>query len=155
METCTNNEGRTVLKRRIHTGTNGTEHLDTYYVYDDLNRLRYVLPPQIFRQAGETRSGSDKGIADYAYEYRYNGNQLTKVTDNAAGSVYGNGFEFKDGTDKETEYAYDENGNLTRDLNRNIKNIQYNFLNLPQRMEFEDGSTTEYLYDADGRKFRT
>ena len=47
-----------------------TEHLDTYYVYDDLNRLRYVLPPQaeeIFRQAGETRSGSDKGIADYAY----------------------------------------------------------------------------------------
>lgn len=85
----------------------------------------------------------------------YNGNLLTKVTDNAAGSVYGNDFEFKDGTDKETEYAYDENGNLTQDLNRNIKDIQYNFLNLPQRIEFEDGSTTEYLYDADGRKFRT
>lgn len=70
METYTDNEGRTVLERRIHTDTKGTEHLDTYYVYDDLNRLRYVLPPQaeeIFRQAGETRSGSDKGIADYAY----------------------------------------------------------------------------------------
>lgn len=91
-----------------------TEHLDTYYVYDDLNRLRYVLPPQaeeIFRQAGETRSGSDKGIADYAYEYRYNGNQLTKVTDNAASSAYNNGFEFKDGADKETEYTCDENYN--------------------------------------------
>ena len=53
------------------------------------------------------------------------------------------------------KYAYDENGNLTQDLNRNIEDIQYNFLNLPQRIEFEDGSTTEYLYDADGRKLRT
>ena len=85
----------------------------------------------------------------------YSGNQLTKVTDNAAGSAYNNGFEFKDGADKETEYAYDENGNLTQDLNRNIEDIQYNFLNLPQRIEFGDGSTTEYLYDADGRKLRT
>ena len=77
VETYTDNEGRTVLERRIHTATNGTEHLDTYYVYDDLNRLRYVLPPQAedtFRQAGETHSGSDKGIADYAYVYRYDGN---------------------------------------------------------------------------------
>ena len=158
METYTDNEGRTVLERRIHTDTNGTEHLDTYYVYDDLNRLRYVLPSQaeeIFRQAGETRSGSDKGIADYAYEYRYNGNQLTKVTDNAASSAYNNGFEFKDGADRETEYTYDENGNLTQDLNRKIKDIQYNFLNLLQRIEFGDGSTTEYFYDADGRKLRT
>ena len=85
----------------------------------------------------------------------YNGNQLTKVTDNAASSAYSNGFEFKDGADRETEYTYDENGNLTQDLNRNIKDIQYNFLNLPQRIEFGDGSTTEYLYDADGRKLRT
>jgi hypothetical protein len=45
VETYTDNEGRTVLERRIHTDTKGTEHLDTYYVYDDLNRLRYVLPP--------------------------------------------------------------------------------------------------------------
>ena len=85
----------------------------------------------------------------------YSGNQLTKVTDNAASSAYNNGFEFKDGADRETEYIYDENGNLTQDLNRNIEDIQYNFLNLPQRIEFEDGSTTEYLYDAEGRKLRT
>ena len=85
----------------------------------------------------------------------YSGNQLTKVTDNAASSAYNNGFEFKDGADRETEYTYDENGNLTQDLNQNIEDIQYNFLNLPQRIEFEDGSTIEYLYDAEGRKLRT
>ena len=39
--------------------------------------------------------------------------------------------------------------------NRNIKDIQYNFLNLPETITFGDGSTTEYLYDADGRKLRT
>jgi hypothetical protein len=38
-------------------------------------------------------------------------NQLTKVTDNAASSAYNNGFEFKDGADKETEYTCDENYN--------------------------------------------
>ena len=105
------------------------------------------------RRMGQT-GAQEYGLVDNL-ALTYSGNQLTKVTDNAASSAYNNGFEFKDGADKETEYTYDENGNLTQDLNRNIEDIQYNFLNLPQRIEFEDGSTTEYLYDADGRKLRT
>ncbi len=105
------------------------------------------------RRMGQT-GAQEYGLVDNLV-LTYSGNQLTKVTDNAASSAYNNGFEFKDGADRETEYIYDENGNLTQDLNRNIKDIQYNFLNLPQRIEFEDGSTTEYLYDADGRKLRT
>ena len=105
------------------------------------------------RRMGQT-GAQEYGLVDNL-ALTYSGNQLTKVTDNAASSAYSNGFEFKDGADRETEYTYDENGNLTQDLNRNIEDIQYNFLNLPQRIEFEDGSTTEYLYDADGRKLRT
>ena len=105
------------------------------------------------RRMGQT-GAQEYGLVDNL-ALTYSGNQLTKVTDNAASSAYNNGFEFKDGADRETEYTYDENGNLTQDLNRNIKDIQYNFLNLPQRIEFGDGSTTEYLYDADGRKLRT
>ena len=105
------------------------------------------------RRMGQT-GAQEYGLVDNL-ALTYSGNQLTKVTDNAASSAYSNGFEFKDGADKEMEYTYDENGNLTQDLNRNIKDIQYNFLNLPQRIEFEDGSTTEYLYDAEGRKLRT
>ena len=105
------------------------------------------------RRMGQT-GAQEYGLVDNL-TLNYNGNQLTKVTDNAAGSAYNNGFEFKDGADRETEYTYDENGNLTQDLNRNIEDIQYNFLNLPQRIEFGDGSTTEYLYDAEGRKLRT
>ncbi len=39
-------------------------------------------------------------------------------------------FNFMDGADQQTEYEYDENGNLTKDLNKNISRITYNFLNL-------------------------
>ena len=105
------------------------------------------------RRMGQT-GAQEYGLVDNL-ALTYSGNQLTKVTDNAASSAYSNGFEFKDGADRETEYTYDENGNLTQDLNRKIKDIQYNFLNLPQRIEFGNGSTTEYLYDAEGRKLRT
>ena len=43
---------------------------------------------------------------------------------------------------------YDANGNFSKDLNKKIAGIQYNYLNLPDRIEFEDGSSISYLYDA-------
>ena len=55
----------------------------------------------------------------------------------------------------DTEYSYDEDGNLTKDLNKNISDIQYNFLNLPRRIQFKDGSEISYLYSADGTKLQT
>ena len=41
-----------------------------------------------------------------------------------------------------------------KDLNKKITNIQYNCLHLPDRVEFEDGSSISYLYDAAGIKLR-
>ncbi len=84
-----------------------------------------------------------------------NGNQLTAVNDAATASAYNGGFEFKNGANAANEYAYDANGNLTKDLNKNITDIQYNFLNLPSQITFDDGSTIVYLYSADGTKLRT
>ena len=52
------------------------------------------------------------------------------------------------------ESFYDANGNLSKDLNKKIAGIQYNYLNLPDRIEFEDGSSISYLYDAAGTKLR-
>ena len=51
--------------------------------------------------------------------------------------------------------CYGRNGNLTKDLNKGITDIQYNFLNLPSRVTFGDGSTITYTYAADGTKLRT
>lgn len=50
---------------------------------------------------------------------------------------------------------YNENGNLTKDLNKKIVEKEYNSLNLPQRIEFKNESTVSYLYDADVIKLRT
>ena len=49
----------------------------------------------------------------------------------------------------------DANGNLTKDLNKGITDIQYNVLNLPSTVSFSDGSTITYTYGADGTKLRT
>ncbi|UVO74540.1 type IV secretion protein Rhs [Bacteroides thetaiotaomicron] len=64
-------------------------------------------------------------------------------------------WEFKDGASKEIEYEYDANGNLTKDLNKKIADIQYNCLNLPEKVQFEGGNSISYLYAADGTKLRT
>ena len=56
---------------------------------------------------------------------------------------------------QESAYAYDANGNLTKDLNKNIVDIQYNSLNLPSRIVFKNGDDISHVYSADGSKLRT
>jgi RHS repeat-associated protein len=64
------------------------------------------------------------------------------------------------------DYTYDENGNMLRDLNKDIGNattdgIVYNFLNLPQTVTVRKDAgganvkgTIEYVYDAGGTKLQ-
>ena len=85
----------------------------------------------------------------------YNGNQLQSVYDNATNSVFGNGMEFKNNANERVEYAYDKNGNLIKDLNKNITEIQYNILNLPGHIIFADGNSIVYECAADGSKVCT
>ena len=85
----------------------------------------------------------------------YEGNRLTKVTDQSSDLTYEGAMDFKDGADQTTEYTYDANGNLTSDRNKGITAIAYNVLNLPSRVEFDDGHIIRYRYAADGRKLRT
>ena len=99
---------------------------------------------------GQT-GASSYGLIDNL-TFTLDGNRLNRVDDAVTASAYNNGFEFKDAVKQANEYAYDANGNLTKDLNRNISNIQYNFLNLPSKVTFGDGSTIEYVYAADGTK---
>lgn len=46
------------------------------------------------------------------------------------------------------------NCNMTKDRNKGISNITYNTMNLPSRIEFENGSRATYLYSADGTKLQ-
>ena len=116
---------------------------------------------------GYDKNGNIKGLQRYgqlssaAYgmidnlTLTLNGNQLNRVDDAVAASTYNGGFEFKNGANAADEYSYDANGNLTKDLNKGISGITYNFLNLPNVVTFSDGSTITYTYGADGTKLRT
>ncbi|WP_163178428.1 RHS repeat domain-containing protein [Bacteroides sp. 51] len=71
-------------------------------------------------------------------------------------TIYGQDFNFTEASNStDFEYLYDANGNMIKDSNKNIANIQYNSLNLPGKVEFVDGRSIEYTYTANGTKLRT
>ncbi len=75
---------------------------------------------------GYDKNGNIKGLQRYgqtgasAYglvdnlTFTLNGNSLTPHDDAVAVSTYNGGFRFKDGVKQANEYAYDANGNLTK-----------------------------------------
>ncbi|MDJ1498598.1 Ig-like domain-containing protein [Cytophagaceae bacterium DM2B3-1] len=114
------------------------------------------------RYGGTVFSSSGKAtsfgmIDDLSYDYSANGgNQLVNVRDlthtvaQTTPSVAG---DFTDGNiTTSQEYFYDENGNLTKELNKNIT-IEYNHLNLPVAIRFTNSSNwIENVYNALGIK---
>ena len=109
-----------------------------------------ILALQRYGQTG----ASSYGVLDNL-TYTLDGNRVTRVDDASTATAYNNGFAFKDAVKQADEYAYDKNGNLTQDLNKNILSIEYNALNLPCEVTLGDGSTITYLYSAGGTKLRT
>ncbi len=135
------------------------------YSYDALNRLtssdygegsnfnsnenRYNEYDIIYDLNGNIRnlkrnSGSLIDNLAYTYENSNTSNRLAKVDDSS-----NKGIGFIDVTT--TDYSYDDNGNLKKDLNKGISNIAYNFLNLPQTIT-KSGSSLTYYYTATGEK---
>lgn len=96
-------------------------------------------------------------IDDLTFDYY--GNRLVGISDavtdplSSAVSNYSdlNGYGLPD-------FAYDVNGNMTQDLDKEITSISYNPLNLPNQVTFsatEEGSKEiSYHYDASGFKHR-
>ncbi|MBD0405337.1 RHS repeat-associated core domain-containing protein [Flammeovirga sp. EKP202] len=100
--------------------------------------------------------GNNYGVIDQlTYNYSTNSNQLLSVTDgaNTIGDNFKEDHSFYDGNKSNNDYAYDLNGNLRSDLNKNIESIEYNHLNLPVKVTVE-GGTVKYIYDAAGIKLR-
>ena len=109
-----------------------------------------ILALQRYGQTG----ASSYGLLDNL-TYTLDGNRVTRVDDASTATAYNNGFAFKDAVKQADEYAYDKNGNLTQDLNKNILQIEYNALNLPCKVTFGNDNTVSYLYSAGGMKLRT
>jgi RHS repeat-associated protein len=94
-------------------------------------------------------TGASQGLID-DLELSYTGNQLRSVADYGDKSA---GF-VKLPHKSAAEYAYNKNGAMTKDLNTGISQIQYNVLNLPRQIDFDDMHRTAYVYDASGMKRR-
>ncbi|MCI1282792.1 MAG: hypothetical protein LKG25_09405, partial [Prevotella sp.] len=149
-----------------------SDHYNTSYTYDLMGNILSL------KRNGLQDDGVYGAVDDLTYKYK--GNQVVKIDDTVDGPYYKDAFHFVDRTKEETEYEYDGNGNMTKDLNKKIWQIEYNCLNLfpkrqyglrlgnsskldcsrlapylPQRISYQDGSRVLYTYDAGGMKLRT
>ncbi|GEM54981.1 RHS repeat domain-containing protein [Flavobacterium branchiophilum] len=119
--------------------------------YDE--RLEYDKNGNILnlRRNGDLDSDSSFMYAQemdvLGYTYKPDSNLLLSVTDDTA-----NPKGFNDGNTQNDDFEYDNNGNMTVDLNKNIKNITYNHLNLPTKILFGNSNYITYLYTASGQK---
>jgi hypothetical protein len=96
----------------------------------------------------DNRLGGHFGQLDnLQYQYSSNSNQLKLVEESANVSK---GYIKRNNS----QYEYDVNGNLTADPQKEIVAIQYNYLNLPERIQFTRNRVIEFLYDAAGQKLR-
>ncbi|MDR6515928.1 DUF6443 domain-containing protein [Chryseobacterium camelliae] len=150
------------------------------YRYDGLNRLTSAyyreplssLPENNFynEEAGYDLNGnivSMKRNAKSPYfssaelidnlNYAYSGNRLSSVSDTSANY---RGYPDTSGN----TISYDDNGNMKDQIDKGILQIDYNFLNLPKYIKFNDYASysrdnkvyvnTTYQYRADGTKLR-
>ena len=82
-------------------------------------------------------------------------NQIQSISDKAGSLLYDGSFDFKDGASESTEYFYNANGALRKDLNKGISKIKYDVLDNLSCITFNNGFKTKYVYDAGGSKLRT
>ncbi len=95
----------------------------------DVSTNSYTLIDELTYDYGTTASNRLMAVADAAIEEGFN-----------------------DGNPSGEDYDYDLNGNMIKDLNKEITSISYNHLNLPERVNKADGQYMTYIYDAAGVK---
>lgn len=130
----------------MENGSTST-HYDTEYTYDKMGNITTL------KRNGKLNDTSYPPIDNLTYTYT--GNQVTRIDDSGYTPSYTGAFNFVNGATQSNEYTYDKNGNLTKDLNKNISSISYNLLNLPSNITYSSGKSAAYIYDATGKKLRT
>ena len=143
---------RLIQANYLEAGNASTKY-GTSYTYDKMGNMLSL------ERNGRLDNNTFGCIDDVSFTY--DGNQLVKADDEATDPTYAGAFNFVDGTDTTTEYEYDQNGNMTKDLNKNISSIQYNSLNLPTGITYSNDPNNpvvkkaDYTYSASGAKLMT
>ncbi|WP_345199952.1 RHS repeat domain-containing protein [Chryseobacterium ginsengisoli] len=140
------------LTKGLYSEPEATAPQDDFYnesVTYDMNSNIMSL-----QRNGKNSLGLKTGIDDLAYTY--DGNRLKTVTDS---STNYSGYPDTSGN----RIAYDDNGNMKDHKDKGILQIDYNFLNLPKYIKFDQSVpsrggaryvNTSYTYNAQGNKLR-
>ncbi|CAD0225799.1 DUF6443 domain-containing protein [Chryseobacterium sp. JV274] len=147
-------DGLDRLKNGIYSEPNATVPQNNYYnevlTYDVNGNIQTLKRNRLLSNVGAVVM-DDLG-------YSYTGNRLTKVNDTSGN--YG-GYPDNSGN----TISYDNNGNMISHIDRGMLQIDYNYLNLPNYVKFDQNYVphdlevntyvnTKYLYNAAGEKLR-
>ncbi|ROH90618.1 RHS repeat-associated core domain-containing protein [Chryseobacterium cucumeris] len=148
-------DGLDRLKNGIYSEPNATVPQNNYYnealTYDVNGNIQTLKRNLLLSNAG--------AVVMDNLGYTYTGNRLTQVNDSS-----GNYAGYPDVSGN--EIPYDGNGNMTSHVDRGILQISYNYLNLPNYIEFNSlykprnfnnllfNVNTKYVYKADGTKLK-
>jgi hypothetical protein len=137
------------LKTAAYTGESPTNFAASY-TYDKHGNMLTL-------QCYGLTAASTYGIIDNLTMV-YTGNQMKTVTDAVTDIALNASMDFKDYTKGTgTEYTYNANGAMDKDLNKGISQIQYNSLNLLRIVDIKNKSVegrNEYTYSASGQKLK-
>ena len=136
------------LMSAVHTSGTRSNALNTSYAYDKngniKNLTRYGLQDQI---------GYRFGFVDQL-TFSHSGNQITSVSDAGLKTSWYGAEDYHVNSAASVKCTYNANGFLTKDSDKGIQNITYNYLNLPEKITFGGGNSITYHYDAAGVKRR-
>lgn len=134
-------DGSNKLTNAQYTGT-GNENYSVTTDYDANGNLLHL------KRYSKTGSNTYGLVDNLTYSYIGTGNKLQKVDDAVTGNVGANDFRDVSGVD----YAYTPDGKITKDNNKSIYNIKYNFLDLVSKITFNDSTKVEYFYTSQGER---
>ena len=135
------------MEQATYSGTGGRNYNESF-TYD-----KHGNPLSITRY-GRIQNGASfaYGLIDNLFISYYNGNRIFNISEAVSNQLNNDLMEFKKSTVSSPHYAYDVNGNMTKDASKNINYIAYNYLNLPKQVTFGDRKTITYVHDASGVK---
>lgn len=89
------------------------------------------------------------------YGYDATSNKVNWVAEDVNTDYKLNDFTDKNAGANNVDYTYDENANLKEDKNKGITSIKYNYLSLPEQVDFDGNrGNIKYIYDAFGNKLQ-
>ena len=141
------------------------------FTYDGLNRLiesvqiqksdnswytfenNYIENGITYDRNGNIKSlqRTAEGVIVDNLTYTYNGNQLSRLTEN--GQTSSTKDVYARGSTASGSYTYDKNGNMINDSRKNL-NLSYNILDLLSEVKFGNVAKVKYSYLSDGTKLQ-